>query len=130
MATELERRLLEVLRALAEGEVVSYGDVAEVAGFPGRARAVGNLLGATDEELPWWRVVNSVGRLVPGAELEQAALLRAEGVTVRAGHVTSAPSGRFRRRGSRAAREGPGLNRQPTASQHSRFAVTPRRRCP
>ena len=93
--TELERRLLEVLRALAEGEVVSYGDVAEVAGFPGRARAVGNLLGATDEELPWWRVVNSVGRLVPGAELEQAALLRAEGVTVHAGHVTSAPFGRF-----------------------------------
>ena len=33
-------------------------------------------------KLPWWRVVNSVGRLVPGNEREQAALLRAEGVTV------------------------------------------------
>jgi hypothetical protein len=38
------------------------------------------------------------GRLVPGHEREQAQLLRAEGVVVRAGHVRSAPIGRFTRR--------------------------------
>ncbi len=91
----MEQRFAEVLRLLAPGEVVSYGDIAEDAGFPGRSRAVGHLLASTDEELPWWRVVNSVGRLVPGHEAEQAALLRAEEVTVRNGRVVAAPAGRF-----------------------------------
>ena len=49
------------------------------------------------EDLPWWRVVNAAGRLVPGHERTQAALLRAERVRVRNGHVATAPEGRFRR---------------------------------
>ena len=83
--------------ALGEGEVTTYGDVAEVAGFPGRARYVGSLLASTDLDVPWWRVVNSVGRLAPGHVAEQAQLLRAEGVTVSAGKVRRAPTGRFSR---------------------------------
>ncbi|RZV47825.1 MAG: MGMT family protein, partial [Acidimicrobiia bacterium] len=67
---------IAVLRGLEPGEVVSYGEVAEQAGFPGAARAVGNLLKQT-EGLPWWRVVNANGRLVPGGEDRQAKLLRA-----------------------------------------------------
>ena len=97
--SELEHRCADVIRSLRAGEVVSYGDVADDAGFPRRSRAVGHLLATTQEELPWWRVVNSVGRLVPGHEREQAALLRAEGVTVREGRVVAAPYGRFRRPG-------------------------------
>ncbi len=96
--TEMEERLLDVLRSLVEGEVVSYGDIAEDAGFPGRSRAVGRLLATTEESVPWWRVVNSAGRLVPGAEADHAARLRAEGVTVRGGRVLHAPVGRFSRR--------------------------------
>jgi alkylated DNA nucleotide flippase Atl1 len=42
-------RVLDVLRALTPGEVVSYGDVAEDAGFPGRARAVGRILAVAAE---------------------------------------------------------------------------------
>lgn len=95
---ERERRIVAVIRALVPGEVVSYGDVAEVAGYTGRSRLVGRILATTEEELPWWRVVNSAGRLVPGNEREQAALLRGEGVTVRDGHVRRAPGGRFSRR--------------------------------
>jgi methylated-DNA-protein-cysteine methyltransferase-like protein len=95
--TELEDALLAVLRALEAGEVVSYGEVADDAGYPGRARAVGRLLATTTEDLPWWRVVNSVGRLVPGNEAEQAARLRAEDVMVRDGRVRAAPVGRFAR---------------------------------
>jgi methylated-DNA-protein-cysteine methyltransferase-like protein len=75
----------EVLRALAQlqpGEVVTYGEIAREAGYPGAARAVGALLARGDPTLPWWRVVTSAGRLVPGWETEQAALLRAEGVPV------------------------------------------------
>lgn len=93
-----DRRILDVIRLLQPGEVTTYGDVAEVAGYPRQSRLVGRLLAVTDEELPWWRVVNSIGRLVPGNEREQAALLRAEGVTVADGRVRSAPVGRFSRR--------------------------------
>ncbi|MCP4250516.1 MAG: MGMT family protein [bacterium] len=80
-----------VLKELRPGEVVSYGEVAEQAGFPGAARAVGNLLKHTDG-LPWWRVVAANGRLVPGGEIRQARLLRAEGVTVKNGKVVGEPT--------------------------------------
>jgi methylated-DNA-protein-cysteine methyltransferase-like protein len=93
--TELGRRVVAVIRALHPGEVVSYGDVAEDAGFPGRARAVGHLLASGAYDVPWWRVVTGTGRLVPGNEREHAARLRAEGVVVRAGRVVRSPGGRF-----------------------------------
>ena len=70
-----------MLRALPPGEVVTYGEVAEEAGFPGRARAVGHLLARTGGGYPWWRVVTATGRLVPGHEADQAERLRAEGVS-------------------------------------------------
>ena len=96
------RDIVAVGVALAEGEVTTSGDVAEVAGHPGRARLVGRILseGGVGEvpDLPWWRVVNSVGRLVPGHEVEQSELLRAERVEVRDGRVAAAPVGRFSRR--------------------------------
>lgn len=92
-----DRRIIDVIRSLRPGEVVSYGDIAADAGYPRLSRLVGRLLALTDDDLPWWRVVNSVGRLVPGHEREQAQLLRAEGVTVAEGRVRSAPVGRFSR---------------------------------
>ena len=94
MAT-MEDRFLAVLVTLQPGEVVSYADVADVAGYPGRARAVGRLLATTAAEVPWWRVVRSDGRLVTDPPSRQAALLRAEGVTVCANRVVDAPIGRF-----------------------------------
>ena len=87
--------IVDVIRALREGEVVTYGDIAADAGYPKLSRLVGRILATTDVELPWWRVVNSVGRLVPGHEREQTALLKAEGVTVLDGRVRGAPIGRF-----------------------------------
>ena len=110
---EFERRVVDVLLALRDGEVTTYGDIAEVAGYPKRARMVGHLLARSgalaDVEVPWWRVVNSSGRMVPGHEPEQAQLLRAEGVAVTDGRVRNAPMGRFSRaeRPARARRPGP-----------------------
>ena len=89
--------IVAVIRALREGEVVTYGDIAADAGYPKLSRLVGRTLATSDEDLPWWRVVNSAGRLVPGHEREQTALLRAEGVTVREGRVRLARVGRFSR---------------------------------
>jgi methylated-DNA-protein-cysteine methyltransferase-like protein len=84
------RRVEAVVRSLRPGEVVSYGDVAAEAGYSGAARAVGRILATpipADAELPWWRVVTSTGRLVPGHETRHARLLRAEGIQVREGRV-------------------------------------------
>ena len=71
--------------ALQPGEVVTYGDIADVAGYPKLSRLVGHILATTDVDVPWWRVVNSAGRLVPGHERKQAAMLREEDVIVRSG---------------------------------------------
>ncbi len=90
MNEEFEARILAVLHALGPGEVVSYGEVAEEAGLPGRARLVGRLLSSGEHDVSWWRVVNSVGRLVPGHEAEHAERLRAEGVEIRGNRVANA----------------------------------------
>src|SRR5436309_10566018 len=79
--TEFERRVRAAIAALRKGEVATYGEMAEEAGHPGAARAVGNVL-AGSEGLPWWRVVTATGRLVPGHEAEHARRLEAEGVVV------------------------------------------------
>ena len=86
-ALDFEQAVLAVLRSLRPGDVVTYGDVAREAGFPGRARAVGRLLATTAEDVPWWRVVTASGRLVPGHEAEHARRLAAEGVPTRDGHL-------------------------------------------
>jgi methylated-DNA-protein-cysteine methyltransferase-like protein len=77
----------EVLSRLEEGDIVTYGEVAREAGYPGRARAVGMILARAGHRHPWWRVVTASGRLVPGHEAEHARLLSAEGATVADGRV-------------------------------------------
>jgi methylated-DNA-protein-cysteine methyltransferase related protein len=84
--SEFEARVEEVVRSIPEGAVAAYSAVAEIAGRPGAARAVGSVMARSDG-LPWHRVVTVAGRLVPGHEIEHAERLRAEGVRVRAGHV-------------------------------------------
>jgi methylated-DNA-protein-cysteine methyltransferase-like protein len=82
-----EEAVAGVLTALGRGEVVTYGEVALEAGFPGAARAVGAFLSAYGDGYPWWRVVTSSGRLVPGHEVEHARRLNQEGVPVVNGRV-------------------------------------------
>lgn len=82
MSDHFDRAVLGVLASLEPGEVVSYGEVAEQAGFPGAARAVGSLLRVTTVDVPWWRVVAADGRLRAPDRARQADLLRAEGVAV------------------------------------------------
>ncbi|MCP3989058.1 MAG: 6-O-methylguanine DNA methyltransferase [Actinomycetia bacterium] len=84
--SEFEDAVVAVLHSTGAGDVLSYGDVAAEAGFPGAARAVGNILSRV-EGLPWWRVVTASGRLIPHDPDEQASRLAAEGVTCRNGRV-------------------------------------------
>ena len=92
---ERERRIIDVLITLQPGEVTTYGDIAEMAGYPKQSRLVGRILSTTEIEVPWWRVVNVAGRLVPGQEQAQSDLLGEEDVFVRDNRVVSAPLGRF-----------------------------------
>src|ERR1019366_9492177 len=87
MPAEFRERVIAVVSRLDVGELVSYGDVAAEAGYPGAARGVGSVL-AHSTDLPWWRVVMASGRLAPGKESVQARLLRGEGVKVSKGRVT------------------------------------------
>jgi len=96
-AEERERRIIDVLVSLNEGEVTTYGDVADVAGYPKMSRLVGRIVGHTDFEVPWWRVVNASGHLRSRDPALQAELLASEDVICRNGRVVDAPIGRFAR---------------------------------
>lgn len=86
--TEFERAVIGVLDNTQPGDLLSYGEVAAEAGYPGAARAVGNILARIDG-LPWWRVVTASGRLIPHDPQRQAELLRAEGVATAQGRVVN-----------------------------------------
>lgn len=86
--SEFANDVLTVVDRIPEGEVMTYGEVAEEAGRPGAARGVGSVLREHGEGHPWWRVVAANGRLVPhGLELH-TDLLQAEGVVVVNGRVS------------------------------------------
>lgn len=76
-------RFYEVIRQVPRGKVATYGQIAEMAGFPGAARQVGHALFRADlEDVPWQRIINSRGRIsLPEPESrEQRKLLEAEGI--------------------------------------------------
>ncbi len=87
--SSFEKAVVETIMRLGPGEIASYGEIAEEAGFPRAARAVGAVLSRT-EGLPWWRVVRADGRLVSPHQREQSRRLRKEGVSVLRGRVASA----------------------------------------
>lgn len=84
--TDFEQAVARVLEQLSEGDLMTYGEVAAEAGYPGAARAVGSFM-RTKSGFSWWRIVAANGRLVPGMESEHTRRLRAEGVTVENGRV-------------------------------------------
>lgn len=88
-----EARILEAVRRIPRGRVSTYGAVAELAGLPRRARLVGTVLKHAPDSrtLPWFRVINSSGRIsLPvgsDAYLKQRKKLEAEGVIFRGDRV-------------------------------------------
>lgn len=59
------QRIWAVVAGIPSGSVLNYGEVARLAGLPGRARLVGRALGRAPKrmELPWHRVVNAQGAI-------------------------------------------------------------------
>lgn len=72
-----------VVRAIPKGKVMTYGDVAKKAGFPGAARAVGTVMKNNyDPTVPCHRVVKadgSVGQYNRGGTQRKRTLLKEEG---------------------------------------------------
>ena len=87
MDSTFEDAVTEVVVAIPRGETSTYGEVAAEAGYPGAARAVGNIMRSVPG-LPWWRVITTNGRLVPGLEVEHTQRLRSEGIVVKKGRVS------------------------------------------
>jgi alkylated DNA nucleotide flippase Atl1 len=79
--------VIAVVRSIPPGQVMSYGEVADEAGFPRAARAVGTILRTTTEDCPWWRVVGWDGRLRAPDTHRQAELLALEGIRIRGGRA-------------------------------------------
>ncbi|WP_133750154.1 MGMT family protein [Pseudomonas sp. LP_7_YM] len=81
------------LHQVPDGKVVSYGQLAELAGLGRAARFVGRTLSQLPDgsALPWHRVLGAGGRISLAAGTvsgeEQRARLRAEGVTIRNNRV-------------------------------------------
>ena len=74
-------RVLECVRQIPPGRVMSYGEVAAWVGS--RApRAVGQILAQSDDGPPWHRVVRADGSMADPVRARQIRLLAAEGVPV------------------------------------------------
>ena len=73
-----------MVKRIPVGRVTTYGDVARLAGHPGAARAVGNILReARQPGLPYHRVIAAGGQLGGYSDLSlKRALLVAEGLVV------------------------------------------------
>lgn len=84
-------RILAVVKRIPRGRVSTYGDVADAAGLPRRARLVGTVLRTTSARVPWQRVINASGRisfpLGSEAHTRQRKLLEGEGVDFVGGRI-------------------------------------------
>jgi O-6-methylguanine DNA methyltransferase len=91
--------VLSVVRRIPPGRVATYGDVAEMAGKPRAARAVGNIMRECHaRDVPCHRVVGAGGALggYGGNTEMKRSLLRAEGVVVVGRRIRSFATVRYR----------------------------------
>lgn len=65
MTEPFTKKVIELIREIPEGRVVTYGFIAALAGNPRAARQVARVLHSCSrkEGLPWHRVVNRDGRI-------------------------------------------------------------------
>ncbi len=83
-----------LLSQIPYGTVITYGQLAEMAGARGYARVVGNVLKQlpAGTDLPWHRVINSQGKIsFPEGSArynKQRERLEREGITVLSGKIS------------------------------------------
>lgn len=85
MTSSFKQSVLEIVAQIPEGGVMTYGDIAGVAGHPYAARQVGGVAHFGPTDLPWHRVVNRFGDCATGyygGKEGHKQALEAEGFTV------------------------------------------------
>ena len=80
-------KVVEIIRNIPEGRVMTYGQIAEMAGSRRAARQVVRILHSLSRayDLPWHRVVNAKGEIAikdDEGRFMQTVHLRSEGVEV------------------------------------------------
>lgn len=79
---QFEQDVYEIVRQIPTGKVISYGEVARLAGCPNHSRLVGRIMSQcpVDSDVPCHRVVNAKGEL-SCVFRDQRRLLQEEGIT-------------------------------------------------
>lgn len=80
-------KVIQIIKDIPEGKVMTYGQIAKLAGNPRAARQVARILHTMSRiyHLPWHRVINAKGQIAIKDEEqfnEQRLSLEAEGVEV------------------------------------------------
>lgn len=63
--TEFTKQVIRLIKSVPKGKVASYGQIGQLAGREKGARAVCQVLAqyGKDHQLPWFRIINSQGRI-------------------------------------------------------------------
>lgn len=83
---EFTQNIYTILSYMEKGKLITYGQLASQAGYPAHSRHVGKILARLPKEtrLPWFRVVNSQGKisLQGDAFIRQKKLLEEDGIKI------------------------------------------------
>jgi methylated-DNA-protein-cysteine methyltransferase-like protein len=87
MPSDFTQDVINIIKNIPVGKVLTYGRIAKLAGNPNGARQVSWLLHSSSKKynLPWHRVINSQGRIALKAQDGQdyqKILLEKEGVEI------------------------------------------------
>lgn len=85
MENDFKQAVCLIVAQIPQGRVMTYGDIALLAGHPYAARQVGGIAHFGPTDLPWHRVVNRFGDCASGyygGKKGHEAALAAEGVPV------------------------------------------------
>jgi methylated-DNA-protein-cysteine methyltransferase related protein len=76
-------KVIKIIQMIPEGKVMTYGQIAALAGSPRGARQVARILHSMSKKhrLPWHRVINSKGEIALKDD-EQKLSLQFEGIEV------------------------------------------------
>ncbi|TQR16384.1 MGMT family protein [Psychrobacillus soli] len=93
-------RVIQIVKAIPAGKVMTYGQIAKEAGSPRGARQVVRILHtmSAKHNLPWHRVINIKGEIaIPDEEsaYSQRAMLEVEGVHFRPNGLVDLKKSRY-----------------------------------
>jgi len=82
--TPFTENVINIIKNIPEGRVMTYGQIAKCAGSPRAARQVVRVLHSMSKNhrLPWHRVINSQGKIGLDDNEEQIFMLESEGIEV------------------------------------------------